>query len=191
MEITYWRLLHYLQAKFEFFHEDYKKQLMKLMANKDKAGLIINNPCQSVFLFVDRQHMEVSNWCHWLLHWDTPSVNKWSCWLSENCLVISNQGMVTISPETHTQQGSWVISIGKSWDFMKRFSRIKFSQKVFMIKENELHFVKLDKICYWWHLFWFHLLFLAMEISPWKQQVWLNFQWNNSLIFSSLDLNKL
>jgi len=47
-----------LRARFEFFHEDYKKQLLRLIDNKDKAGLIINNPCQSVFLFVDRQHME-------------------------------------------------------------------------------------------------------------------------------------
>lgn len=49
-----------LKAGFSFFHDDYKKQLLKLMTNKDKdkAGLIINNPSQSVFFFVDRQHME-------------------------------------------------------------------------------------------------------------------------------------
>lgn len=47
-----------IKAEFEFGHTDYEKQLMRLLARKDKTGLIINNPAQSMFLFVDRQHLE-------------------------------------------------------------------------------------------------------------------------------------
>ncbi|CAH1253682.1 C6orf62 [Branchiostoma lanceolatum] len=47
-----------MDAQFVFHHSDYEKQLMRLLARKDKAGLIINNPAQSMFLFVDRQHTE-------------------------------------------------------------------------------------------------------------------------------------
>ena len=57
------------------------------------------------------------------------------------------------------------------WDFMKWFSRIEFSKKVLMIQQGELNHVKLDKICYWRHLFWTQLLLLIMEISSWKEQV--------------------
>ena len=48
------------QALFSFQHEDYEKQLTRLLVRKDnKTGLIINNPAQSMFLFVDRQHVDV------------------------------------------------------------------------------------------------------------------------------------
>ncbi|XP_070555884.1 uncharacterized protein C6orf62 homolog [Ptychodera flava] len=47
-----------LQAKFDFLTEDYEKQLMRLVSRKDKTGLIINNPSQSMFLFVDRQFLQ-------------------------------------------------------------------------------------------------------------------------------------
>ncbi|ELT91449.1 hypothetical protein CAPTEDRAFT_40064, partial [Capitella teleta] len=47
-----------LQAEFIFSHEDYDKQLMRLLARRDKSGLIINNPIQSMFLFIDRRYME-------------------------------------------------------------------------------------------------------------------------------------
>ncbi|XP_043575120.1 uncharacterized protein C6orf62 homolog isoform X3 [Chiloscyllium plagiosum] len=47
-----------VQAKFEFHHGDYEKQFLHLLSRKDKAGLIINNPCQSIFLFIDRQHLQ-------------------------------------------------------------------------------------------------------------------------------------
>ncbi|XP_077991735.1 uncharacterized protein C6orf62 homolog [Glandiceps talaboti] len=46
------------QAKFEFLTSDYEKQLMRLISRKDKTGLIINNPSQSLFLFVDRQFLQ-------------------------------------------------------------------------------------------------------------------------------------
>ena len=45
---------------FEFHNADYEKQLMRLLARRDKNGLIINNPAQSMFLFVDRQHLDVN-----------------------------------------------------------------------------------------------------------------------------------
>ena len=49
------------QAKFEFHHEDYDKQLMRLLVCKDKTGLIVSNPAETMFLFVDRQHLEVGS----------------------------------------------------------------------------------------------------------------------------------
>lgn len=49
-----------IQSDFIFEHEDYEKQLLKLLARRDKSGLIINNPNQSMFLFIDRQHLESS-----------------------------------------------------------------------------------------------------------------------------------
>ncbi len=48
-----------LQVKFEFHHGDYEKQFLHAMGRKDKAGMVLNNPNQSVFLFVDRQHLQV------------------------------------------------------------------------------------------------------------------------------------
>lgn len=49
-----------LQAKFEFHHGDYEKQFLHAVGRKDKAGMVMNNPNQSVFLFMDRQHLQVS-----------------------------------------------------------------------------------------------------------------------------------
>lgn len=49
-----------LQAKFEFHHGDYEKQCLHALGRKDKAGMVMNNPSQSVFLFMDRQHLQVS-----------------------------------------------------------------------------------------------------------------------------------
>lgn len=49
-----------LQAKFEFYHGDYEKQCLHALSRKDKAGTVMNNPSQSVFLFMDRQHLQVS-----------------------------------------------------------------------------------------------------------------------------------
>lgn len=53
-------LSSYLQAKFEFHHGDYEKQCLHALGRKDKAGMVMNNPTQSVFLFMDRQHLQVS-----------------------------------------------------------------------------------------------------------------------------------
>ncbi|XP_041040612.1 uncharacterized protein C6orf62 homolog isoform X2 [Carcharodon carcharias] len=46
-----------VQAKFEFHHGDYEKQFLHF-SQKDKTGLIINNPNQSIFMFIDRQHLQ-------------------------------------------------------------------------------------------------------------------------------------
>lgn len=50
-----------MQAKFEFHHGDYEKQCLHALGRKDKAGMVMNNPTQSVFLFMDRQHLQVKN----------------------------------------------------------------------------------------------------------------------------------
>lgn len=54
-------LSSHLQAKFEFHHGDYEKQCLHALGRKDKAGMVMNNPSQSVFLFMDRQHLQVSH----------------------------------------------------------------------------------------------------------------------------------
>ena len=46
--------------------------------------------------------------------------------------------------------------------------------------------MKLHKICYRQHLFWYHLPFLVMEISPWKQQTYWQVQWHNCNIFGRI-----
>lgn len=52
-----------MQAKFEFHHGDYEKQFLHVLSRKDKTGIVVNNPNQSVFLFIDRQHLQVSLFC--------------------------------------------------------------------------------------------------------------------------------
>ncbi|XP_077209120.1 uncharacterized protein C6orf62 homolog [Paroedura picta] len=47
-----------VQARFEFHHGDYEKQFLHVLSRKDKTGIVINNPNQSVFLFIDRQHLQ-------------------------------------------------------------------------------------------------------------------------------------
>ncbi|KAI4530879.1 hypothetical protein MG293_018737 [Ovis ammon polii] len=47
-----------VQAKFEFHHGDYEKQFLHVLSRKDKTGIVVNNPNQSVFLFIDRQHLQ-------------------------------------------------------------------------------------------------------------------------------------
>lgn len=47
-----------IQAKFEFEHLEYEKQLLRLITRKEHTGLIINNPSQSLFLFVDKHHLQ-------------------------------------------------------------------------------------------------------------------------------------
>ncbi|KAK2496433.1 hypothetical protein MC885_013807 [Smutsia gigantea] len=47
-----------VQAKFEFHHSDYEKQFLHVLSRKDKTGIVVNNPNQSVFLFIDRQHLQ-------------------------------------------------------------------------------------------------------------------------------------
>ncbi|XP_028673401.1 uncharacterized protein C6orf62 homolog [Erpetoichthys calabaricus] len=47
-----------VQAKFEFHHGDYEKQFLHALSLKDKAGIVMNNPSQTVFLFIDKQHLQ-------------------------------------------------------------------------------------------------------------------------------------
>lgn len=49
--------MSYFFAKFEFHHGDYEKHVL---SRKDKTGIVVNNPNQSVFLFIDRQHLQVN-----------------------------------------------------------------------------------------------------------------------------------
>ncbi|XP_042165792.1 uncharacterized protein C6orf62 homolog isoform X2 [Oncorhynchus tshawytscha] len=55
-----------VQAKFEFHHGDYEKQLLHAVGRRDKAGMVMNNPTQSVFLFMDRQLLQTCSLtqCH-------------------------------------------------------------------------------------------------------------------------------
>ena len=47
------------QANFHFESADYEKQLLHMNGASNQSGLIITNPCQNVFLFVDRHHLQV------------------------------------------------------------------------------------------------------------------------------------
>ncbi|XP_064605641.1 uncharacterized protein C6orf62 homolog [Liolophura sinensis] len=49
-----------IQAVFEFNHVDYEKQLIRLLTRRQKSGLIINNASQSMFLFIDKHHLQTS-----------------------------------------------------------------------------------------------------------------------------------
>lgn len=49
----------YIQAKFEFDYLDYEKQLLRLISRKEHNGLVINNSSHSLFLFVDKHHLQV------------------------------------------------------------------------------------------------------------------------------------
>uniref|UniRef100_A0A2C9JRH4 Uncharacterized protein n=1 Tax=Biomphalaria glabrata TaxID=6526 RepID=A0A2C9JRH4_BIOGL len=48
-----------LNAEYIFRSDDYERQLMRLLTVRDKSGLIVTNTDQSVFLFVDKQHMQL------------------------------------------------------------------------------------------------------------------------------------
>lgn len=54
----------FFQAEFNFLRGDYEKQLMRLLTRKDKSGMIINNPAQSMFLFIDKNQLQVNISCH-------------------------------------------------------------------------------------------------------------------------------
>lgn len=49
-----------LQCEFMFSQLDYERQLMRLLPGREKSGLIINNPQQTMFLFVDKHVKQVS-----------------------------------------------------------------------------------------------------------------------------------
>ena len=54
-----WRLPFSIQGKFEFEPGDYEKQLLRLLSRKEHTGLIINNPSQSLFFFVNKHQLQV------------------------------------------------------------------------------------------------------------------------------------
>eukprot|EP00914_Ancora_sagittata_P000916 GHVO01002410.1.p1 GENE.GHVO01002410.1~~GHVO01002410.1.p1 ORF type:complete len:241 (+),score=30.04 GHVO01002410.1:753-1475(+) len=98
-----------LQAEFLFSHEDYEKQLMRLLTRRDKAGLIINNPNQSMFLFIDRQHMEtqknkavvfkLSSVC---LYLPQDQLMRWGSCTSDEMLT-----RILTAPAGHLTNGRW------------------------------------------------------------------------------------
>ncbi|XP_046372341.1 uncharacterized protein C6orf62 homolog [Haliotis rubra] len=49
-----------IEASFLFSHLDYERQLMRLVSRRDKEGLIINNPSQTMFLFIDKQQLQTA-----------------------------------------------------------------------------------------------------------------------------------
>jgi hypothetical protein len=61
--IIYLKMMYFLvfQAEYSFQCKDYEKQLLRLIPKRDKSGLIINNPTQTMFLFVDKQDVQTSN----------------------------------------------------------------------------------------------------------------------------------
>lgn len=52
-----------IQAEFEFVQADLEKQVVCLLTRKEDTGLIINNPDQSVFLFIDRLNLQTRKNC--------------------------------------------------------------------------------------------------------------------------------
>lgn len=57
-----WGLYIWFQEDFVYFHEDYDKQLARLVNKKERSALIINDPKQSMFLFLDKHHIQVKIW---------------------------------------------------------------------------------------------------------------------------------
>jgi len=49
-----------LDASYAISSDDYERQLMRLLTVRDKNGLIVTNPDQTVFLFVDKHHLETA-----------------------------------------------------------------------------------------------------------------------------------
>ncbi|KAL4236229.1 hypothetical protein ACF0H5_004616 [Mactra antiquata] len=47
-----------IETAFEFLHTDIEKQAVYLLTRKDETGLIISNPEQNVFLFIDRLNLQ-------------------------------------------------------------------------------------------------------------------------------------
>ncbi|XP_005098445.1 uncharacterized protein C6orf62 homolog [Aplysia californica] len=49
-----------LSAEYSFGSDDYERQLMRLLTVREKNGLIVTNPDQTVFLFVDKHHLQTT-----------------------------------------------------------------------------------------------------------------------------------
>lgn len=78
----------HFQAKFEFHHGDYEKQFLHAVGRKDKAGMVMNNPNQSVFLFMDRQHLQVGSIKHEVLRSIFKNVMRIISWFFFFCINI-------------------------------------------------------------------------------------------------------
>lgn len=49
-----------LNAGYTLASNDYERQLMRLLTVREKNGLIVTNPEQTVFLFVDKHHLQTA-----------------------------------------------------------------------------------------------------------------------------------
>ncbi|XP_041357066.1 uncharacterized protein C6orf62 homolog [Gigantopelta aegis] len=49
-----------VMAKFEFRQQDYERQLMRLLTNRERPCPIISNPSQTVFLFVNKHQIQTT-----------------------------------------------------------------------------------------------------------------------------------
>ncbi|CAG5131812.1 unnamed protein product [Candidula unifasciata] len=49
-----------LNAEYIFRSDEYERQLMRLLTVRDKTGLIVTNSDHTVFLFVDKQHLQTN-----------------------------------------------------------------------------------------------------------------------------------
>ncbi|XP_020623525.1 uncharacterized protein C6orf62 homolog [Orbicella faveolata] len=82
-----------IQGKFEFEPCDYEKQLLRLLSRKEHTGLIINNPSQSLFFFVNKHQLQaekskvavfkISSIC---LHIPQDQLTHWGTELREHVL---------------------------------------------------------------------------------------------------------
>lgn len=82
-----------IQGKFEFENHDYEKQLLRLLTRKEHTGLILSNPSQSLFLFVDKHHWQtekskvgvfkMSSFC---LHIPQDQLTHWGSELRDDVL---------------------------------------------------------------------------------------------------------
>lgn len=82
-----------IQGKFEFESHDYEKQLLRLLTRKEGTGLILSNPSQSLFLFVDKHHLQtekskvavfkMSSFC---LHVPQDQLTHWGSELRDDVL---------------------------------------------------------------------------------------------------------
>jgi len=80
-----------LQVSFTFEHDDYEKQLLRLLTRKEKTGLIINSPDQAMFLFIDRMQLETAK--------SKPIVFK----LCSVCLYLPQDQLMCWGPGTSTE----------------------------------------------------------------------------------------
>ena len=54
----------FLQVNFEIYHGEYEKLLTRIINHRDRGKQIVNNPAESMFLFIDKQQLEVCDFYH-------------------------------------------------------------------------------------------------------------------------------